>query len=97
MDVTEITSGNGLIYQLNGRFDAHQIPKLKSRLEPLQSPVTLDFEKVNFIDSSGLAMLVSLYKKSREAGFALKITNLQDSVRLIFEITQLYAILPIED
>ncbi|WP_051529365.1 STAS domain-containing protein [Meiothermus cerbereus] len=83
------------IYALQGRFDAHQVPLLKSRLE-LGSRTVLDMAGVNFVDSSGLALLVNLFKRSREEGKTLLIRNLQDPVRLILEITGLLEILPIE-
>lgn len=83
------------IYVLQGRFDAHQVPWLKSRLE-LGSRTVLDMAGVNFVDSSGLALLVNLFKRSREEGKTLVIRNLQDPVRLILEITGLIGILPIE-
>jgi anti-anti-sigma factor len=52
------------IYTLQGRFDAHQVPMLKSSLE-LGSNTVLDMAGVNFVDSSGLALLVNLYKRAR--------------------------------
>jgi anti-sigma B factor antagonist len=84
-------------YQLEGRFDAHQVPKLKTKLEPVQTNVRLDFTGVSFIDSTGLATLVGLYKKARESNFDFRLAHLQDSVRLILEITHLYSVLPIEE
>lgn len=82
-------------YAMRGRLDAHQVPMLKSRLE-LGPSTVLDLAGVNFIDSSGLAFLVGLYKRAREEGKALTIRNLQDPVRLILEITGLKGILPVE-
>lgn len=84
-------------YRFEGRLDAHQIPKLKSELEPVTQSLHLDLAKVNFIDSTGLAFLVGLCKKTREQNLQMKISNLQDPVRLILEITGLYSILPIEN
>jgi anti-sigma B factor antagonist len=82
---------------LTGRLDAHQVPRLRSQLEPGKENLTLDFSGINFIDSTGLAMLISLYKETRASKRELRITNLQDQVRLIFEITRLYSVLPIEE
>lgn len=88
---------NGRVtYRLEGRFDAHQVPRLKAELEPVRSDVRLDLAGVSFIDSTGLATLVSLYKKAREGEHDFTLAHLQDPVRLILEITQLHQILPIE-
>lgn len=96
MEISEHTSGAGRVYVLKGRFDAHQVPQFKSQLEPLQGDATLDFAEVNFIDSTGLATLVSLYKRAQADGADFRIVNVQDQVRLIFEITHLHTVLPLD-
>ena len=96
MDITETLNPGGRTYALKGRFDAHQVPQFKARVEPLKDDVTLDFAEVGFVDSTGLAALVSLYKQAKGAGHRLNIVNIQDQVRVIFEITQLHQVLPLE-
>ena len=96
MDISEHTHGAGRVYVLKGRFDAHQVPQFKDRLEPLSGDATLDFAEVNFIDSTGLATLVSLYKRAQADGTDLRIVNVQDQVRVIFEITHLHTVLPLD-
>ena len=49
----------------------------------------VDMADVEFIDSSGLSALVIGLKKAREHGYSLAICNLNPTVRLVFEITQL--------
>ena len=57
---------------LEGRLNALTAPELKKRLKDLpangQVYVVLDMSKVSFLDSSGLAALVSGLKATREAG-----------------------------
>jgi len=96
MNIVKTQADQVLVCRLEGRFDAHQVPRLKGALEPVQEPLSLDFSQVTFIDSSGLAALVGLYKKAREAGVAFEIVNIQDTVRLILELTGLDTILPIQ-
>jgi len=83
-------------YALRGRLDAHQVPRLKERVEPVTRATLLDLTHVNFIDSTALAALINLFKKAREAGVHFSLRGIQDPVRVILEITGLYAILPIE-
>ena len=96
MDISETSSGAGRVYTLKGRFDAHQVPRVKEALEPLKGDTTLDFAEVNFIDSTGLAALVSLYKRAQAEAFGFHIVNVQDQVRVIFEITHLHTVLPLD-
>jgi anti-sigma B factor antagonist len=95
MEISEQTTAAGRTLALKGRFDAHQVAQFKARLEPLNN-LTLDFAQVNFIDSTGLAMLVSLFKQLQAQNLRLRIVNLQDQVRVIFEITRLHMVLPLE-
>lgn len=88
-------AAGGVRCLLTGRLDAHQVPRLKAELDPLPPTLHLDLSGVTFIDSSGLAALVGLYKKARETGGHFTISGLQDAVRLILELTGLHAILPI--
>ncbi|NEP78121.1 MAG: STAS domain-containing protein [Okeania sp. SIO3B3] len=49
----------------------------------------IDMANVEFIDSSGLSALVIGLKTAREHGYSLAICNLNPTIRLVFEITQL--------
>lgn len=49
----------------------------------------MDFATTGYIDSSGLGVLVSLSKKIREQGGELRLANLNDDLRTLFELTKL--------
>ena len=49
----------------------------------------VDFSDTAYIDSSGLGVLVSLSKKIREKGGELRLSNLNEDVRTLFELTKL--------
>lgn len=57
----------------------------------------VDFTDTAYIDSSGLGVLVSLSKKIREKGGELRLSNLNDDVRTLFELTKLDTLFPIAD
>lgn len=57
----------------------------------------IDMANVEFIDSSGLSALVIGLKKARDHGYSLAICNLNPTVRLVFEITQLDRVFQIFD
>lgn len=84
------------VCQLSGRLDAFAVAKLKEQVGVSQSDLILDLYEVNFIDSSAIAWLIGLYKQSRVSGRSFTIRGLQDTVRLILEITGVYEILPIQ-
>jgi len=49
----------------------------------------VDFAGTGYIDSSGLGVLVSLSKKIREQGGELRLANLNEDLRTLFELTKL--------
>ena len=49
----------------------------------------LDFSKTDYIDSSGLGVLVTLSKKIREQGGQLSLVSLSKDLRILFELTKL--------
>lgn len=49
----------------------------------------VDFARTGYIDSSGLGVLVSLSKKIREHGGELRLANLNDDLKTLFELTKL--------
>ncbi len=57
----------------------------------------VDFSDTAYIDSSGLGVLVSLSKKIRERGGELRLSNLNEDVRTLFELTKLDTLFRIAD
>lgn len=53
------------------------------------SKVIVNLEKVNYIDSSGLATFIELFQKIKKSGGRLALFNLRQSVRNVFEIAKL--------
>ncbi|PAB59530.1 STAS domain-containing protein [Anaeromicrobium sediminis] len=50
---------------------------------------TLNFSECTFIDSTGLGVLVSIYKKCEEINANLKLHSINSQVMRIFELTRL--------
>lgn len=54
-----------------------------------RSAVVLNFERANYINSAGIALIVSLLAQARARGIVLTACGLSDHYREIFEITRL--------
>ena len=59
--------------------------------------VLINLEKVEYVDSSGLATLVEMLKNVKAYGGKLKLSNLSHKVRSLFEITKLEKLFDIVD
>jgi anti-anti-sigma factor len=53
----------------------------------------LDFTGVNYLDSSGLGMIVGLYISSKRGGCQLKLINLSPRVKELLSMTRLFEVL----
>ena len=63
--------------------------KVLDELERGERKFLVDFSQTGYIDSSGLGVLVSLSKKIREAGGELRLANLNEDLKTLFELTKL--------
>lgn len=81
------------ILRIEGRFDSHTAPPIRDFLQKasLQEPahIVVNLENVNFVDSTALSTLVAGMKRARQRDGDLRLCDLQQSVRMIFELTRL--------
>lgn len=71
--------------------------KVLQELENGGRKFLIDFARTGYIDSSGLGVLVSLSKKIREQGGELRLANLNEDLRTLFELTKLDTLFHIAD
>ena len=83
---------------LAGRLDTTTAPQLEAELKSELPNVTLlvmDFEKLEYISSAGLRVLLSAQKIMNKQG-EMKIIHVSDVINEIFEVTGFSDILNIE-
>jgi len=93
MDI-KLEEKNGVsVFRVAGDIDINTAPEVKTTLDRDikgdMKKVVINLEGVRYIDSSGLATLVEVLKNLRALGGKLKLSNLSDKVRGLFEITKL--------
>jgi anti-sigma B factor antagonist len=81
---------------LSGRFDAAQVEKAEKVFDELDGPTIVSFEKLEYISSAGLSVLISAYKKLQSRGHSFRLTNMSKHVRDIFHYSRLDKIFEIE-
>ena len=59
--------------------------------------VMVDFEKVTFIGSAGLATLIEMMQLLKKAGGKLGCCNVNENIRGLFEITKIHKLITIYD
>jgi anti-sigma B factor antagonist len=90
-----------IVLVLAGEIDMKCSPKLRNKFMELlrnEPPLfVINMQQVEFMDSSGLGVLVEVLKCSRRYGGQLKLVGLGRSVRNIFEISRLDSVFQIYD
>ena len=90
MDVKSFEKDGVFIFQVNGEINISTSPDLKKQFEKQPAKkIVVDLEKVAYIDSSGLATLVEILKKTKSQGGSLGLAGMSDKVKSLFEITKL--------
>ena len=81
------------IVRCTGRITVETSDQLRETARSLISEsqcVVLDFSGVNYLDSSGLGMIVGLLISARKSGCKLRFVNLTPRVKEIFTTTRLF-------
>ena len=95
MDLSlETRQENGrTIIEVGGEIDVYTAPKLRERIIELvdegQYHLVVDLEKVEFLDSTGLGVLVGGLKRVRGHDGSLQLVCTQERLLKIFRITGL--------
>ena len=98
MNIEQKKNGSALTLALEGRLDTTTAPQLegelKSALEGV-SDLVFDFEKLDYISSAGLRVLLSAQKTMNKQG-TMKVTHANEMILEIFEVTGFADILTLE-
>ena len=84
-----------------GEVDIYTSPDLKNKvfelIEEKKSDLIINGESLDYIDSTGLGVLMSIYKKMQENNLNFKIINLKPNIYKLFDITGLNKVFNIQE
>lgn len=87
------------VVEVAGQIDLYSVPRLRDALlETIESgtrELVVDLDMVEFIDSSGLGVLVGALKRLRAVGGALHLICSRPLILKVFAITGLMRVFPI--
>lgn len=102
LDVIKDFNDNTKEYYIQpiGEIDIHTSTQFKNILleaiNEKQSNLVVDGENLDYIDSTGLGVLISALKKSQEIEKEIKVVNLKPSIKKLFSLTSLDKVFKIE-
>lgn len=95
---SSVTSSGVICLTVAGEIDIGTVNHLRDRVmqvvrEPGVTTLLLDFGPLRFLDSSGIAALITAHRAAQEQGVSFAITNCQGTVRHVLEVTGVYEVL----
>jgi anti-sigma B factor antagonist len=94
-------TGNHMVVEVAGEIDVYTAPRLREKMVELVNAghydLVVDMESVEFLDSTGLGVLVGGLKRVRSHDGSLRIVCTQERLLKIFRITGLTKVFPIHD
>jgi anti-anti-sigma factor len=91
-DIEESQDGSWTRLRLIGELDVGAIPRLEERVRQLSAArrcVRVDLSKLDFIDSSGIRLLVHSLRDSRRDGWGFEVDReLPQQIRRVFNLAK---------
>ena len=91
-----------LLVEITEEIDHHTTDKIRRKIDDditryMPRKVIFDFDKVSFMDSAGIGMIIGRYKMVNMLGGTTQMKNVKKSIRKIFEMSGVVKIIPIID
>ncbi len=84
-EITELTAANASSVK----------EEIKAGLNDNHTQIDIDLSSTQFIDSSGLGVLIGLHKTMSQNGGSIRIVNPTESVQQVLELTRLHRLFEI--
>jgi anti-sigma B factor antagonist len=89
------------VLAVSGEVDVATVPRMREQLHTLvaqgDNRIVVDLDAVDFLDSTGLGVLVGALKRVRSSGGDLQLICTQPRIRKVFEVTGLTKVFSIYD
>ena len=98
MNIIKKAEGTTLHLALEGRLDTTTAPQLEGELKSAMNGITeltMDFEKLEYLSSAGLRVLLAAQKTMNKQG-KMMIRHVNETIHEVFEVTGFIDILTIE-
>ena len=89
-----------LIFKITDEIDDFSVQKIRRRADYdieryMPRKVIFDFNRVTFMDSAGIGLIIGRYKFAKMLGSTVELSNLTSSIKKIFEMSGILRLIPI--
>lgn len=97
MTIEKKQNGNQLTLAIAGRLDTSTAPQMEAVVDEIAGvdELVLDCSALEYVSSAGLRVIMKAQKKMAAAG-SMKVTNVNETIMEVFEITGFDSFLTIE-
>ena len=98
LNIVKKQEGDTLTVKLDGRLDTNTAPEFQNEVEPLLnsiSKLSLDFEKLDYLSSAGLRVLLTFEQEMEEQEKTMEVTHVNSLIHDVFDVTGFLDILTI--
>ena len=93
---------NALTFYIQGEIDHHSARGMMLTLDREVSArdpreVTVDMGEVSFMDSSGIAVLLRVWRRLEETGGRMRVRGIPPQAKKVFTAAGLHKIIPMDD
>lgn len=87
-----------ILIELTGDLDIYSEEEFKKVLDDIdhKKDIIFDLKNLDYLDSTGLGMFMTIYNGQKEAGKSVKIINAKDNIAKLFKITDLTSLFDME-
>ena len=101
MKISQEQKNDVMVCKIEGEINLNTSPELRKTFDGFITnnvkKVIVNFSDVGYIDSSGLATLIELFQRLKKIDGKLRICDMQEKVKNVFEITKLHKLFEIYD
>ena len=102
MDVNYEKKDKLLLINFTEEIDHHTTEKIRRRADyeierHIPRKVIFDFNKVSFMDSAGIGLLIGRYKNARAIGAKVELKNVNKSIYKILKMSGITRLIPIKE
>ena len=101
METDYIKKDKLLVVEITEEIDHHVADKLRRKIDNeitryMPRKTIFDFNRVSFMDSAGIGMIIGRYKMMKLIGGDIEIKNVNESVKKILEMSGILKIIPVK-
>ena len=102
MNVKHFIEDRLLIFEITEEIDHHTCEIIRRRADYeiqrfMPKRVVFDFNRVVFMDSAGIGLVIGRYKSVNSFGGKLELVNVNEKIKKVFEMSGLLKLIPVID